>query len=75
MKVSGNRLTGFEIAGKNDNFVKAAAEIDKNQVIVYNPKIKEPVYVRYAYHNGAEATLFNVEGLPASSFTTEDELP
>lgn len=75
LKASGKRLTGFEIAGEDGIFIQAVAEINKNQVIVYNPKIREPVYVRYAYHNGSEATLFNAEGLPASSFTTEKELP
>ncbi len=62
----------FEIAGDNQKFVKAKVQIEKNKLIVWNPKIDQPMFVRYAMKNGSEAELFNKEGLPASSFTTQD---
>jgi sialate O-acetylesterase len=39
---------------------------------VFSNNVKNPVAVRYAWGNTAEATLFNAEGLPASSFRTDD---
>ncbi len=66
-------LTGFEIAGKNKVFYPATAEIFKGKfVTVRNAEVQNPVAVRYAFHNCAEASLFNNYGLPASSFRTDD---
>jgi sialate O-acetylesterase len=64
-------LKGFEIAGSDKNYVAATAVIENNTVLVYSDKIKKPLYVRYAWRNGSEASLMNKEGLPASTFTTE----
>ena len=61
----------FEIAGKDGHFIPAKVKVDGNIIEVYSPAISEPVNVRYAYKNGAEASLFNQAGLPAPSFTTE----
>jgi sialate O-acetylesterase len=67
----GGELKGFEIAGKNGKYVPATARIVNNEVIVSSPVISEPVSVRYCWRNGAEASLFNSAGLPASVFRTE----
>ena len=40
---------------------------------VFSDKVINPIYVRYAWADTASATLFNLDGLPASSFTTELE--
>ena len=40
--------------------------------IVTSDAVAEPVAVRYAFRNYAEATLFNSSGIPASSFRTDD---
>ena len=61
-------LSGFEIAGDNGKFVEATATITGNQVVVSSDKIDEPKQVRYAWRDHGIATLFNKEGLPASSF-------
>lgn len=61
----------FLIAGENKNFVTAETKIVKNTLIVWSDKINEPLAVRYAWSNTAKATLFNKEGLPASSFRTD----
>ena len=65
-------LTGFQVAGKDSIFVDAEAYIDGNTVRVYSKQAYDPIAVRYAFKNVAEASLFNKEGLPASSFRTDD---
>lgn len=72
LKSSGS--TGFEIAGTDRRFYPANVEISGNSVIASAKEVKAPVAVRYAFHNGDEATLFNAEGIPASSFRTDDWL-
>jgi sialate O-acetylesterase len=65
-----SKLKEFEIAGKDGKYIKADAKIVNNEVIVYAPSVREPVSVRYCWRNGAEASLFNNEGLPAWQFRT-----
>jgi len=68
-------LKGFTIAGKDANFVWAQAKIvGPNKVLVSNPKIPEPVAVRYAWENYTVCNLYNTAGLPAAPFRT-DEFP
>jgi sialate O-acetylesterase len=63
-----NKLTGFEVAGKDLNFVKASAKIVKNEVWVESPEVSDPGSVRYCWRNGSVASLFSSEGLPAWQF-------
>ncbi len=65
---------GFEIAGSDHVFYSATVKIGAESVEVSSAKVKNPTTVRYAYHNGSTATLFNGEGLPASSFITSNEI-
>jgi sialate O-acetylesterase len=67
----GGPLKGFVIAGSDNNFVPAKAEIKGNTIIVSNPGIKEPVAVRYGWANVPDVNLFNAEGLPATPFRTD----
>ncbi len=68
----GGELTDFEIAGKDREFLPAKARIEGNTIIVSNEAVTDPLAVRYAFHNADEPNLFNAEGLPASSFRTDD---
>lgn len=68
----GGELIGFEIAEANREFVPAKAKIEGSSIVVTGKKIKDPVAVRFAWDNIAEPNLFNTEGLPASSFRTDD---
>ncbi len=72
LAAKGDTLTGFKVAGKDKVFVDAEAYIKGNTVIVYSKEAYDPVAVRYAFTNGSVASLFNKEGLPASSFRTDD---
>ena len=68
---SEDRLQGFEIAGDDRNYHRAEARVVNNQVIVYSTNVKDPTYVRYGWSDEGATSLFNKEGLPASSFTSE----
>jgi len=72
LKSKNGQLKRFQIAGEDKVFVWANAEIVNNEVIVYSPKVKKPVAVRYAWSDNPEgANLYNNEGLPASPFRTD----
>lgn len=65
-------LTLFEIAGEDKKFYPAKAMIKANQVNVSSQDVARPVAVRYAYKEWVKAELFNNDGLPASSFRTDN---
>ncbi|TDW48133.1 sialate O-acetylesterase [Flavobacterium sp. 270] len=65
-------ISGFEIAGADKVFLPATAKIQDDKVIVSNAKITKPVYVRYAWTDASGASLFNKNGLPAATFTSEE---
>lgn len=65
-------VKGFAIAGADKKFVWAKALIENNKIIVWNDKVKNPKYVRYAWaDNPDDANLYNVEDLPACPFRTD----
>ena len=68
----GKELSCFEIAGANKRFYPAKAFITNAGVSLICPSVKEPVAVRYAFKDFITGDLFNTEGLPASSFRTDD---
>ncbi len=65
-------LTHFEIAGEDRIYHPAKAVVDGHNVLVGHPNVKNPVAVRYAWSNTAVPNLYNWEGLPASSFCSDD---
>jgi sialate O-acetylesterase len=71
----GDALQGFEIAGDDRHFVPATASIDGETIVVSSPQVADPKYVRYGWANAPVVNLFNSEGLPASPFTSEGEIP
>lgn len=64
------KLKDFEIAGEDQNFHPAYATIIEDKVRVSSKKVVNPKFVRYGWKNYFEASLFNKEGLPVSSFRT-----
>ena len=69
----GKNLNGFEVAGTDKVFHAAQAKINGDKTVsVWSEMVEKPVAVRYAFDNCTEASLFNTEGLPASSFRTDD---
>jgi len=43
-----------------------------NQVILQSDKVAAPIAVRYAFKEFCVAELYNNDGIPASSFRTDD---
>ena len=72
LKFTKTEKNNFTIAGADRVFYSATVKIKDNTLVVSSPKVKQPVAVRYAFTNTAEATLFNGAGLPASSFRTDN---
>jgi sialate O-acetylesterase len=74
---TGDPLNHFQICGADRQWKLARAEITgKETVTVSHPEVQQPVVVRYAWAPNPEgANLYNKEGLPASIFTTEAEVP
>ncbi len=64
-----DEIIGFEVAGKDKQWVKAKARIVGDHLIVSADEVKAPVAVRYlSAMNTDHGTLYNKAGLPASPF-------
>jgi len=68
----GKELVNFKIAGENKRFFPATATITSKGITLFSPQVEKPVSVRYAFDDFVVGELFNTEGLPASSFRTDD---
>ena len=66
-------LEGFELAGENKEFYPAKAVVPNfgNVLEVSSDDVPSPKYVRYGFRNYLTGSLYNGEGLPASSFRTD----
>ncbi len=62
----------FEIAGSDNQYFPAIANLVGQTVEVSSSKVTQPKHVRYAFKDISTAALYNVEGFPVSSFTTEE---
>ena len=71
LSIKSNQSTGFEISGIKKEYLHANVNIVDDYLEVFSEKVKNPIYVRYAWSDTATAILFNLNGWPASSFTTE----
>jgi len=65
-------VKGFALAGTDQKFYWAKAFLEGNKVIVYSEKVVTPVAIRYAWGDNPDATLYNVEKLPAVPFRTDN---
>jgi sialate O-acetylesterase len=68
----GKELENFKVAGENKRFYPAQAFITAKGITLFAPQVEKPVAVRYAFDDFVVGELFNTEGLPASSFRTDD---
>jgi len=65
----GKPLSCFEIAGKDGKFIPAEALINGIEVVVVsNPTVAEPRYVRFAWGNADVPNLMSKTGLPVAQF-------
>ncbi len=68
----GKPLILFEIAGADKVFYSATASIKSGKIEVETDQVAAPVAVRYAYKEFVVGDLYNTDGLPASSFRTDN---
>lgn len=68
----GKEVTGFEVAGKNKVFYPASAHLRAKSVVISSPHVTEPVAVRYCFDDFVVPSLFGTNGIPVSSFRTDD---
>lgn len=68
----GKELDNFSVAGENKQFFPAKAFITGKGITLFAPQVEKPVAVRYAFDDFVTGTLYNTNGLPASSFRTDN---
>jgi sialate O-acetylesterase len=68
LNVKGQELSGFELAGEDQQFFSATAKLENNSVELTSSNVKSPVSVRYGFKNDHVINLFNSAGFPAVSF-------
>lgn len=72
LRVDGDEIIGFTIAGQDQQFFAAKAKIVRgNQIDVWSPQVASPRAVRYGWANASEMNLFNEIDLPVSTFKTD----
>ncbi|MBR8534058.1 hypothetical protein KDU71_00670 [Carboxylicivirga sediminis] len=70
----GPALSQFEVRDSTGTWYPAKAKIKKNTVEVYSKAVKNPKGVRFAWSSTATPGLFNKDHLPASCFTTSEDM-
>lgn len=68
----GKELTNFEMAGQDSIFYPATGILRKKSVILTCREVKKPVAVRYAFKDFVVGELYSTEGIPVSSFRTDN---
>ena len=73
----GKQPLGFEVAGEDKVFYPAKVRITpafwgNEGLEVWTTEVAKPVAVRYGFSNYVDGSLYNTEGLPASSFRTDN---
>ena len=72
IQMKGDKLTGFSIAGADQKFVPAEAEITGPYTVsVSVASVASPEAVRFGWSNFPQVNLFNRAGLPATPFRTD----
>jgi len=67
------KIDGFELAGVDKKFYPANAITDKEGVLtVSSESVQYPVAVRYGFKNYFKGNLFGTNGLPVSSFRSDN---
>lgn len=62
----------FTVSGEDRVFHPAKAWIVRSKIYVKSEEVKRPVAIRYAFENYVDGDLFSTEGLPISSFRSDN---
>ena len=65
-----NQVSGFEIAGADQNYVTADVVMTHNSIILSAAGLRNPLYARYLWTNYGEVTVFGKNGIPLAPFRT-----
>ncbi|GAB3957042.1 sialate O-acetylesterase [Spirosoma harenae] len=66
-------LKGFEMAGTDQKFHYAKADIQGNAIVVHADSVSTPVAIRYGWaDDNSDGNLYNREGFPAVPFRTDN---
>ncbi|MDP4265218.1 MAG: sialate O-acetylesterase [Bacteroidota bacterium] len=65
-------ITGFYVSGEKEEWLPAEAKIDNDHIIVWNKKLKQPVYARYGFSNTLTGNVFGKSGLPLCPFRSDN---
>ncbi|MEL7036616.1 MAG: sialate O-acetylesterase [Cyanobacteria bacterium J06592_8] len=71
LKIKGNQLKGFALAGSNHRFFWAQGKIQSGEVVLTSKAVKNPVAVRYNWANNPIGNLYNQANLPAFPFRSD----
>lgn len=67
----GNKIMGFEVAGKDGIYHPAEAHVSGNKIILHCKEVHSILAVRYGWQPFTHANLVNNANLPASTFRDE----
>ena len=65
------RLGDFEVAGDDHHFITGKARLEGDTVVVSAVSVPQPKYVRYGWQGVVNSYLYNGDGLPLGTFTSE----
>ena len=71
MNIFGYVVIIFVVAFTLKIYFESDVSVYKNFLQLSSSYVQDPKFVRYAWSDTAKATLFNIEGLPASPFSSE----
>ncbi|GJQ62380.1 MAG: 9-O-acetylesterase [Melioribacteraceae bacterium] len=73
LRVSDSKdIREFKIAGEDENFYPAHAEISGDKIVLWSNEVENPIAVRYAWKNYPLVNLYNSPGLPVYPFRTDN---
>ncbi len=72
VSTGGQTLSCFTMAGEDQVFYPARADIERNTVLVNSPQVSSPIAVRFGWNKTDVPNLYNRNGLPASPFRTDN---
>ncbi len=72
LMVKGDQVEEVYVAGEDQIFYPAHAKIEGDRLLVSSSKVAKPIAVRYGFSDTDKMNLFNLAGLPASPFRTDD---